>query len=45
MVEHIDEVERHVRNLDAVVRQRFVLDSDLRAPIALRRAEKKEKAE
>jgi DNA-binding FadR family transcriptional regulator len=45
MVEHIDEVERHVRNLDAAVRQRFVLDSDMRSPIALRRPVKKEKAE
>jgi GntR family transcriptional repressor for pyruvate dehydrogenase complex len=44
MVEHIDEAERHVRKLDAVVRQRFVLDSELRSPIAPRfRREKKEK--
>jgi GntR family transcriptional regulator, transcriptional repressor for pyruvate dehydrogenase complex len=34
MIEHIDEAERHVRKLDAVVRQRFVLDSELRARIA-----------
>jgi GntR family transcriptional regulator, transcriptional repressor for pyruvate dehydrogenase complex len=31
MIEHIDEAERHVRKLDAAVRQRFVLDSDLRS--------------
>jgi GntR family transcriptional regulator, transcriptional repressor for pyruvate dehydrogenase complex len=44
MVEHIDEAERHVRKLDAAVRQRFVLDSELRSPIALRfRLDKKEK--
>jgi DNA-binding FadR family transcriptional regulator len=36
MVEHIDEAERHVRKLAAVVRQRFVLDSELRSPIAPR---------
>jgi DNA-binding FadR family transcriptional regulator len=36
MVEHIDEAERHVRRLDAAVRQRFVLDSDLRSPISPR---------
>jgi GntR family transcriptional repressor for pyruvate dehydrogenase complex len=34
MVEHSDEAWRHVRTLDAAVRQRFVLDSDLRALIA-----------
>ena len=33
MTEHIDEAERHVRKLAAVVRQRFVLDSELRSPI------------
>jgi GntR family transcriptional regulator, transcriptional repressor for pyruvate dehydrogenase complex len=34
LVEHIDEAWRHVHTLDAAVRQRCVLDSDLRAPIA-----------
>jgi GntR family transcriptional repressor for pyruvate dehydrogenase complex len=34
MVEHIDEAERHVHKLDAAVRRRFVLDSDLQARIA-----------
>ena len=44
MVEHIDEAERHVRKLDAVVRQRFLLDSELRSPIAPRfRRNKNEK--
>ena len=44
MVEHIDEAERHVRKLAAVVRQRFVLDSELRSPIAPRfKFAKKEK--
>jgi hypothetical protein len=36
MVEHIDEAERHVRKLAAVVRQHFVLDAELRSPIAPR---------
>jgi GntR family transcriptional regulator, transcriptional repressor for pyruvate dehydrogenase complex len=45
MVEHIDEAWRHVRKLDAAVRQRFVLDSDLRAPIAPNvRSHRKEQA-
>ena len=30
MVEHIDEAERHVLELAAAVRRRFVLDSELR---------------
>ena len=34
MVAHIDEAERHVLKLDAGVRRRFVLDSDLQARIA-----------
>jgi hypothetical protein len=34
MVEHIDMAWRHVRTLDAAVRQRCGLDSDLRAPMA-----------
>jgi DNA-binding FadR family transcriptional regulator len=34
MVEHIDEAARHVLGLDAAVRRRFVLDSDLRARIS-----------
>jgi DNA-binding FadR family transcriptional regulator len=33
MVDHIDEAERLVRKLDAAVRRRFVLDSELRARI------------
>lgn len=44
MVEHIDEAERHVRQLDAAVRQRFVLDSDLRRRIAHPKSSAKEKA-
>jgi GntR family transcriptional regulator, transcriptional repressor for pyruvate dehydrogenase complex len=44
MTEHIDEAERHVRKLAAVVRQRFVLDSELRSPIPPRfKLAKKEK--
>jgi DNA-binding FadR family transcriptional regulator len=44
MSEHIDEAERHVRKLDAEVRQRFVLDSELRSRIAPRfKLDKKEK--
>ena len=43
MVEHIDEAGRHVRKLAAVVRRRFVLDSELRSPIPPRfRLDKKE---
>jgi GntR family transcriptional repressor for pyruvate dehydrogenase complex len=34
MVEPIDAAWRHVCTLDAAVRQRLVLDSDLRAPMA-----------
>jgi GntR family transcriptional repressor for pyruvate dehydrogenase complex len=34
MVDHIDEAGRHVLKLDAGVRRRFVLDSDLQARIA-----------
>ena len=45
MVEHIDEAERHVHKLDAAVRRRFVLDSDLQARIAPQsRPLRKEKA-
>jgi DNA-binding GntR family transcriptional regulator len=45
MVEHIDEAERHVRKLDAAVRRRFVLDSELQARIAPQsRPVRKEKA-
>lgn len=45
MVAHIDEAERHVRKLDAGVRRRFVLDSDLQARIAPQsRPFRKEKA-
>jgi GntR family transcriptional repressor for pyruvate dehydrogenase complex len=45
MVEHIDEAESHVRKLDAAVRRRFVLDSDLQARIAPQsRLIRKEKA-
>jgi GntR family transcriptional regulator, transcriptional repressor for pyruvate dehydrogenase complex len=44
MVEHIDEAERHVRRLDAAVRQRFVLDSELRRRIAHPKSSAKEKA-
>src|SRR5262245_4009561 len=33
MIEHVDEAERHVHRLAAAVRRRFVLDSELRAPI------------
>jgi DNA-binding GntR family transcriptional regulator len=33
MVEHIDEAERQVRKLEAVVRQHFLLDSELRPSI------------
>jgi DNA-binding FadR family transcriptional regulator len=43
MIDHVDEAERHVHQLDAAVRQRFVLDSDLRARIAHPSA-RKEKA-
>jgi GntR family transcriptional regulator, transcriptional repressor for pyruvate dehydrogenase complex len=44
MVEHIDEAERHVHQLDAAVRRRFVLDSDLQARIAPQsRSPRKEK--
>jgi len=34
MSRHIDEAERHLRRLDAEVSQRFVLDAELRRPIA-----------
>jgi DNA-binding FadR family transcriptional regulator len=45
MVEHIDEAESHVRKLDAAVRRRFVLDSDLQARISPQsRSIRKEKA-
>jgi GntR family transcriptional regulator, transcriptional repressor for pyruvate dehydrogenase complex len=45
MVEHIDEAERHVRKLDAAVRQSFVLDAELRSPIVPRfKRDKKEKS-
>jgi DNA-binding GntR family transcriptional regulator len=45
MVAHIDEAESHVRQLDAAVRRRFVLDSDLQARIAPQsRSIRKEKA-
>jgi GntR family transcriptional regulator, transcriptional repressor for pyruvate dehydrogenase complex len=37
MAEHIDEAERHLYRLDAEVCQRFVFDSELRQPVALRR--------
>jgi GntR family transcriptional regulator, transcriptional repressor for pyruvate dehydrogenase complex len=44
MVEHIDAAERHVHKLAAVVRRRFVLDSELRSPIPPRfKLDKKEK--
>jgi GntR family transcriptional regulator, transcriptional repressor for pyruvate dehydrogenase complex len=33
-VEHVEEAERHVHRLAAAVRQRFVLDSDLRTRVA-----------
>jgi GntR family transcriptional repressor for pyruvate dehydrogenase complex len=36
MLEHIDEAGRHVAELDAAVRQRFVTDSDLQARITPR---------
>lgn len=36
MLKHIDEAEWHVRRLDAEVRRRFVLDSELRPSIAPR---------
>jgi DNA-binding FadR family transcriptional regulator len=38
MAEHIDEAEQYVRRLDAAVQQRFVLDSELQARIALQPA-------
>jgi GntR family transcriptional regulator, transcriptional repressor for pyruvate dehydrogenase complex len=45
MAAHIDEAERHVRMLDAGVRRRFILDSDLRTRIAPQsRPSRKEKA-
>lgn len=45
MVEHIDEVERHVLKLKAAVRRRFVLDSELRTRVSpQRRASNNERA-
>jgi DNA-binding GntR family transcriptional regulator len=43
MVEHVDEAERHVHQLAAAVRQRFVLDSELQTRIAHPRSSGKEK--
>lgn len=43
MVDHIDEAERHVNQVAAAVRRRFVLDSDLQTRIA-HPSSKKEKA-
>ncbi len=43
MVEHIDEAERHVHQVAAAVRRRFVLDSELQTRIA-HPSSKKEKA-
>jgi len=34
MIDHVDEAERHVRKLDAAVRRRFVLDSEMHARVA-----------
>jgi hypothetical protein len=36
MIEHIDEASRHVADLDAAVRQRFVTDLDLQGRITPR---------
>ena len=44
MGEHIDEAERHVHKVAAAVRQRFVLDSDLRTRIAHPKSSSKERA-
>ena len=45
MVEHVDEAERHVNRLAAAVRQRFMLESELRPSISLEPAVRKERGQ